>query len=256
MNAVYGRMTSYLGSTMVGMVAAVTIFLIPAAGFGAVTGGVIAAIMVAGAALAQQRGGFVAALIAVAYYVFAAHGKVGKKAATILVGGLLVLGGVIWVQAHFGGVLDLLAHRFTGINDALGERIYSYEAAVDYFRDFPLGAGLGTTASAGGINLRGEITDGNFARIFADLGLAGLLSFAIVIILGVRRALLTRGSTGLAILLVVYCIVAVGTNVFDTYYVGHLFWLVLGLVDCRQLAPVPAPVLWKQSGTGLIPESL
>jgi len=254
--ALYGRMTSYLGSTMVGMVSAVTILLIPVARFGSVSGGIIVAIMVAGAGLAQQRGGFVGTMVALAYYLLSSHANIAKKTVTIVVGGLLIVGSTIWLQAHFAGLLSLVSHRFSGINEALGERMYSYRAAAAYFSDFPFGAGLGTTASAGGLNLRGEITDGNFARIFADLGLLGLFLFGLVIVLGIRRALLTRGNVGLAVLLVVYCVVAVGTNVFDIYYAGHLFWIVLGIIDSGPIARRISVRRWQPSPSGLIPESL
>jgi hypothetical protein len=195
----------------------------------------------------------VATAIALAYYLLVSRGKVGKKAVTIVVGGVLVAAATIWLQAHYGSLLGAVAHRFSGINQALGERMYSYRAAASYFQDFPLGAGLGTTASAGGLNLRGEITDGNFARIFADLGPVGLVQFGLVITVGIRQALLVRGNVGFALLLAVYCVVALGTNVFDIYYVGHLFWIVLGLTDSSS-ATRSAVEGWAGANQALVPD--
>jgi hypothetical protein len=48
------------------------------------------------------------------------------------------------------------------------------------------------------------------------------------------------------VLLAVYCMVALGTNVFDMYYVGHLFWIVLGLIDS-------APIQRRVTGRGFKP---
>lgn len=227
---VYARMISYLGSTLIGIVAAGTIALVPSARFSTAAGAVVVAIMVAGASLAQQRGGFVATLIALGYYLFASRGTIRSKVIAATVGGLLLTAAVMWVSVSNEEVLQLLLHRFSSIGEALGERSYSYIIAMSYFRDFPFGAGLGTTAPTD-LNLRGEITDGNFMRIFADLGPIGLLLFLSVVVMGIGRAARSSGGGGWIVMLIVYCIVALGTNVFDTYYAGHLFWAALGMVD-------------------------
>jgi hypothetical protein len=240
---IHSRMTSYFGSTAVGMVAAVTIALVPAARYGPLVTGLIVALMVAGAALSQQRGAFIATMLALVYYLFATRVKMRWKLVSVLVGGAVLISVAVWVNAKYAGILDLLIHRLVTINEALAERASAYAAAGSYFSDFPFGAGVGTTVSAAGrtaLNLRGEITDANFARIFADLGPAGLLLFVAVIVLAVHRAFRLRGGLGWVVLLAIYCIVAVGMNVFDTYYVGHLFWLLLGLVDSMPLPAVAA----------------
>jgi hypothetical protein len=229
-SAAFARMLSYLGSTMVGMVAAGTIALVPAARLRIWTAAVVVAVMIVGAALAQQRGGFVATIIALLYYLFASRGSIGGKVATVVVAAAITGGVAIWITSNYADVFALLLARFASIGEALGERAYSYVTALDYFRDFPFGLGLGSTVPTN-LNFRGEITDGNFARIFADLGPAGLLLFLAVILLTMRRALRAPGGKGFFIFLVVYSVVALGTNVFDAYYSGHLFWAALGIAD-------------------------
>jgi hypothetical protein len=73
--------------------------------------------------------------------------------------------------------------------------------------------------------------DANFLRIWADLGILGFGTFIMIILFALRRALATGEPFAWTLIVLIYCVQALGSNVFDNFYVSHLFWLLLGVID-------------------------
>jgi hypothetical protein len=112
-----------------------------------------------------------------------------------------------------------------------------YGPGLAYMVDFPFGVGLGGTSSgaqAAGLAARGQVVDANFMRILTDLGLLGLWSFVAILFLAARSALKKKDdSVGWMLLIGLICLICLGTNTLDSYYVSHCFWMFLGAIDTR-----------------------
>jgi len=98
---------------------------------------------------------------------------------------------------------------------------------------------LGATTSAADLaqaNLGGQVVDANYMRILSDLGLPGLSLF--LFINGAVLWSLRKKPNRFAFMaaLAIYGIVALGTNVFDHYYMGHFYWLLVGIMTSRRAA--------------------
>lgn len=230
----YVRLNSYVGSTSVGILAAITIALIPRIRLRTGVGPAIVSLMVLAAMLSQQRGGLAATVLALWYYLVAGQGKVRTRVLSILVAVAAIVVMALAFEARYPGVLGVTADKALSSGSALSERLHSYRVGWDYFQRFPLGLGLGATSSAvynAGLIVGEEVTDANFARILADLGVAGVTLFGVVLVAAIVVATRKREALGWLTMLGIYCLVSLGTNVFDVFYVAHLFWFFLGALD-------------------------
>jgi hypothetical protein len=158
----------------------------------------------------------------------------------IVVAAVAVSGAVAFLLTRFGFTADLL----TGIvsnrivtdivfGNPFGERLASYEKGFAVLSDFPLGLGLGATMSRAddvGANIGGQVVDAYFMRVACDLGVAGVLLFAMLLCAGFLAGIRKAHFTGFAVIVCVYVLQSTGTNVLDSFYVSHVFWLLLGLV--------------------------
>lgn len=233
----YARLQSYLGSTLVGYISTSGIVLATMA-VSSVKRALpaLALLFTAGALLSLQRASLLALIVALAYLVFAARGNRGVRVLTVLA----FVGAIIYGGAKAGAAADPIRERvqsratgeiLEGLERFFDER--GYKPAIGYLRDFPMGVGLGGTASAAdnaGLLTRPEVADANFMRIAADLGPVGLLLFLAVI--GAAAGVAWRSEHRLAwsAYLVIHCGIMLSTNVLDSYYISQSFWLTLALL--------------------------
>jgi len=230
----YVRLNSYVGSTAVGILAAITIALIPRLKLPVGAGPAIVSLMVIAAMLSQQRGGLAATALAVAYFLVAGQGRLRTRVLSIGAAVVVIVVMAIAFESRYPGVLAYSGDKALSIGSALSERFHSYQVGWDYFLRFPLGLGLGATSSAvynAGLIVGEEVTDANFARILADLGIVGVTLFGVVLFSLYTRAMLAPQALGWLTILTIYLLVSLGTNVFDGFYVAHLFWLFAGIID-------------------------
>src|SRR5438046_3549480 len=109
-------------------------------------------------------------------------------------------------------------------------------------RPFPLGVGVGATSSAAknaGLLTEPEVADANFMRIAADLGVEGLALYLLVLAAAGWRAWQSRNRAAWLAILAMHSGIMLSTNVFDSYYISHTFWILLAVID-RDAEPVPA----------------
>jgi hypothetical protein len=230
----YIRLNSYVGSTAVGILAAITIALIPRLRLPLGVAPAMVSLMFIAAMLSQQRGGLAASVLAVGYFLVAGRGKATTRALSIAAAVVVVAIMAIGFESRYPGVLAYTADKALSSSSALSERFHSYQVGWNYFLRFPFGLGLGATSSAvynAGLIVGEEVTDANFARILADLGIAGVVLFAVVVISAYLRAMTKRNALGWMTVLSIYLLVSLGTNVFDIFYVAHLFWVFVGVID-------------------------
>jgi hypothetical protein len=233
----YSRLQSYLGSTALGVLCALTIVMAGTVRIGLAPMISIVAICGAAAVLTSQRGGMAASAVGM-FYVLISPRKNRALNAGILLGGLFAAAVIlIQVTGSFEGGLDYYLSRREDFHDMLEGR-RGYSVGIDYITAFPLGVGLGgsgNAAYAAGLMQWDKVVDANFMRIWADLGIQGLIMFALAIGFAMRAGL--KRHFGLTVMIGVYLLVAVGTNVFDGHLTPQLFWMVLGMADTPEEEP-------------------
>ena len=249
---IYSRLNSYMGSTAVGLLSAVTIALLPMVKMKKLTKYLLLIIFLLAVLLTQQRGAYVSACVATLFFLFYRNFSIRYLMLVVV---LSAVAGYFIVSASFNEVNTLLDYTKNRIavdllgGGAFGERSDSYQKGWRLWSEFPFGMGLGATTSAadtGGAHPGGQVVDANYMRILCDIGFLGLIFFLAIVLAAVRSGLSCRGGAYLLVVIFIYCFQATGTNVFDIFYVNHLFWLLLGFVNVQpaQLpAPVKAPVL-------------
>jgi len=243
----YGRLQSYLGSTTIGLLSGVTavllnIFKIPALKKIAM----ISACLFAGV-LTQQRGGFVAVAVGGLYFILTKKQKILMKVVSAMAAVLLLILALNFFHnrtAAIGDRLDLTNYiKLRLVRDTIGgnpfqERISGYRNGLNNVVRFPMGLGLGATTSAADAaqaNPGGQVVDANYMRIMSDLGLPGLALFLLINGAVLRSLRKKPNRFAFMAALAIYAVVALGTNVFDHYYMGHFYWLLLGIMTSRQV---------------------
>ena len=268
----YGRLGSYLGSTTVGIMAGLTLLFVDFSTTRIWPKAALCGILVVGGVLSQQRGGYVALAVGLGYQVLVARGSLRKKILTVVA--LAVLAGSILVMfdrrnAELGDRLDLLSYSWNRMSNeflswnTFAERRAGYVRALSLVRTFPLGLGVGATLSAAdsaGANPGGQVVDANYMRILADMGVVGLVLFLAILAAASRKALRTSRRLLWLSVLVIYAAIAVGTNVFDSFYVSHLYWALLGILDAGAAGTARDPLrrvrrrVGADSGLGALPD--
>lgn len=255
----FARMQSYMGSTSMGYIGAATVVLVtltvprvrhflP----------VIALVSIAGTVLTLQRASLVALAVALVY--LAVVYRPGARTRLFLFATLAAA--VTYGAMNLYRVPDVVQEAITGrfttdLVDGLvlffQER--GYDEGIAYLKRYPLGVGLGATSSAAenaGHALQGEVPDANFMRIAADLGPVGLAFLLIVLACAAWRAVGSRHTAAWITFLVIHCGIMLSTNVFDSFYISHCFWLLLAFLDSDR---EPAAELQTQTAGGPTPGS-
>jgi hypothetical protein len=151
--------------------------------------------------------------------------------------GVLVYGAARWQtteDATTSRVVERMTTEMIEGASEFGER-RGYGPGLRYLHSFPLGVGLGATSSAAtnaGLVSKGEVADANFMRIAADLGISGLALFVLVLAAAAWRAYGSRHRAAWLTLLSIHCGIMLTTNVLDSFYISHGFWLLLAVIDC------------------------
>ncbi|MFC1629040.1 O-antigen ligase family protein [Gemmatimonadota bacterium] len=242
----YGRMQSYLGSTGVGNVAWVTLLLMVIVGFSEFKRIVVLPIIIVAALLSQQRTGIAGTAVATVYFMLAKGRLAYYRKIPIYVAGIGLIAGLMVVyqnnQEKISGTMPLIEYTQ---NRIINEMIVSnpfedregYSKGWSVLVDHPLGLGVGANTSAadhGGANPGGQVVDANYMRILTDLGGIGLAVFVMIIIFALRSAFRKDKRIAWILIVILYSMQAIWTNVFDSYYIVHIFWVTLGIIDTKQ----------------------
>lgn len=236
---VFGRMQSYLGSTALGSVIASTIILFTVLNLPKRLVAIFIPIMLLGVFLTFQRGGFIAASIAILYTFINFRGAPLFKYFMLPIISLMMLaaGLTYFTQLEESGLSRLLdKYSLESLYESADFERRGYGPGLSYLADFPMGVGLGATSSVAdsmGLAARGQVVDANYMRILADLGILGLLSFFAVLWAAACAALKRANGVGWFLLFGLIAAICIGTNTLDSYYISHLFWLFLGVIDTK-----------------------
>ncbi len=255
----YARMHSYLGSTTIGLLSGITAIFLNIFKFPVWKKIAMISVCLFAGILTQQRGGFVSVAVGVLYFILAGRRKVLKKLVVTAATALLLILGLNYFRDRTAAIgdtrIDLINYtkdrllKRTVPAGVLSERTIGYINGWNNFVRFPLGLGVGATTSAADAaqaNLGGQVVDANYMRILSDLGFPGLSLF--LLILGTVFLSLKKNPNrfAFAAVLAIYAVLALGTNIFDHYYMSHFFWLLLGVMSSKRhvrsfVKPCPTP---------------
>jgi len=231
----FARLQSYLGSTTIGSICALSISWINVSGVRANMAVVGTSVFFIGSILSHQRGGFVATVISVAALLISSSQNFKRN--IIIVTFLMVTSLTFLAVLNYlhPETFDLLRERS---NENLDELFSTrgYGLAYSYIQDFPFGIGLGGSLSASdsaGLASRGQVVDANFMRILVDLGVQGLALFLSLLIISAISATSLEHTIGWLSLLIGFVVIWLGSNTLDNFYVAHIFWLSLGILAAK-----------------------
>lgn len=243
----YSRLQSYFGSSAIGTLSWVTMILLIILNVGKYVELILFTVLIGSSLLSQQRGGIFGIVVALLYYVVSRKGVVIKNIVTVCSTIFMVMLVVSIISYKYKNDLpyDLMEYiKVRVMNEAIfgnpfEERQVSRDKGWKVMSEFPLGLGVGASTSgadSSGANPGGQIVDANYHRISADLGLIGLFSFLSVVWFSIKSAMKNCNKFAWIIIVVMYCVQGLGTNVFDNFYVSHIYWILLGVIDsdCRK----------------------
>ena len=236
------RMIGYLGNSMImGIVCSSTIPLIFGLRRSIWLRSFLVGICLVGSFLSMQRGswaasGLVLLLLAGRYlWIRKIPGTIKVRPYRLVVSLLIITAALFYVRninaINTGStVLDTnFEQRDLTLMSVFTDRYSQWVKVEQILLDNPMGIGVGmlshVTASK---EFELAIPDGNYFRIIGELGPLGIAAFLGLLCAGMYRGLRRRQTT-IVIALFAYTVQAVGTNVFDFYYSGYLFWLLLGI---------------------------
>lgn len=238
--ALYSRLNSYMGSTATGILSAVTIAIISMCNYKVYYKYLMIVVLVTTVLLTQQRGAYISAAMATAFFL-SSRKNFNLRYAVLLVGIFVIA--IVYMKSSSNQVVSLVPevvlNRVTKDiiqGDFRSERSESFFKGLNVSLEFPLGMGVGATTSAAGdagANPVGQIVDSNYMRMICDLGYTGFYLFVAVIATSIFSVFHNEKSKFYLLLISIYCFQANFTNVFDTYYVNHIFWLILGLINAK-----------------------
>lgn len=232
----YYRMLSYLGSSMqIGNISAISIPLLFAnlKKFGRVQNSIFFIITFIGLMLSMQRSAWIAGLIALVLSLMIYYNKnLSLKKLISLYSIFFIL--IIIIPIVFMTVVPVsfqghVLRRFDTFDISMfTSRTNQWESAIDIFLEYPLGYGLGSAGHKSATLGLSVVPDGNYFRILVETGIFGILTFSGFNIQGLKSS--WQKNKYLFVILIIYLLQAIGTNVFDLMYSSFIYWFILGYI--------------------------
>ena len=136
---------------------------------------------------------------------------------------------IFWTVDNIPYYFEDLFERATTVSEAFDSRSSSWFEGIEAVSNIIAGDGLGTYGHKAFLYSNNTITDGNYFKIAAELGILGASLFISIIIVSILKA-----SRNLKILLIEVGIVialslqAIGSNIFSFQQLMPLFWFSIG----------------------------
>lgn len=229
----YYRFPSYLSSMAVGNLTVVSIPLLfmMRENFSKKIFFVFLGFFIIGSILTMQRSSFIMLIFVLIVSVKSLMNKKSnfKKYIKIILSTFVVS---LFLFFIYKNVLNdtqrfIFESRVSNLGSAISERSNQWETAIDIVSEYPLGTGVGSVGhKAASAGVQEIVSDGNYFRILAEVGIQGLSVFLILNCLVMFR--IAKRNRYLLIALIVYLFQAIGTNVFDIYYTSFIYWFILG----------------------------
>jgi len=134
-----------------------------------------------------------------------------------------------WLLDSNPELFDLLFERFTSLSDAISSRKTSGVGGVLDIQRFVFGDGLGRYGHKAVAYSDSHIPDGNYLRMFYELGIIGFSIFILIIVSALYKGLsyIENNYIGLGVIIMV-CLQAVGSDMFSFQLVAPIFWYSIG----------------------------
>lgn len=250
----FSRLQGYLGSTAVGVLCVVSVFVLGGLKENWPGHGLLLLVFLAAAFLTMQRSSMVMISLGVMWVLY--NRPAANTVAALSFG--FVASFILAVKAGVDiSILDRIVDRVFEIGDVI-----TYSDRTSYWRvwalmeQHPFGMGLGATTSAvdtAGLHPGGQMVDANHIRILADTGLLGLAAFLSSFIVIAVRVLKRPTVFNWSLFLVLFAmqVQATGTNVFDSYYGIHIYWTIMGFLSTSSIPKIATEGSSESASAGL-----
>lgn len=185
-------------------------------------------------ALAQMRVawivGFFIFFVSIFYGVFKKK-KAGYYLMFILIFMVSSILFFLFKNREYTIILDLIVSRFDSLNSAASDRSNTWSFAISNLLDLLMGHGLGTASHVANSFGYPAITDGNYFKMFFELGLVGTFLLAVIMILTLIRGLkffkYLYVELGITFFITIACI---GANPFSMPLIIAIYWFSVGRI--------------------------
>lgn len=125
--------------------------------------------------------------------------------------------------------INSVIERFGSFNDAIDERNQSWFDGISKTKNLIIGDGLGRYGHKAALFTDNIIPDGNYFRIFSELGIIGLFLFLSIIVSSLFKSYkkLNKYYIEFAIILMI-CLQGVGSDIFSFQLIAPIFWFTIG----------------------------
>jgi hypothetical protein len=184
-------------------------------------------ISILGVILSQQRSAYVATLGVILY---SADSRKGVKSLLKLLTAIIIVYVVFDITNYSeDSIVAQVIEKFYRLKYALSDRSDSWINAFSFNSNIYIGKGLGSVGhKALGLSEL-YIRDGNYLKIFFELGIIGTLSFLAIIGLIIRRIIVTSQKNYVdTSIVLLFLFQAIGSNVLSFQVLIPIFWFTLG----------------------------
>lgn len=232
----FSRMQGFYGSTVVGSMAVILLYFVFLSSYKVPIKIFFYALFIFSIILSLQRSSMVMAGVFL-LYLFCRQ-KAYKSIFSILLSSSLT---AFVLSAVEPSLYEVYINRFLEISSALTlEDRISYSYLPYFISNYPFGIGLGSatsSATADGVSFFEQVVDANHVKIIVEMGVVGFFVYMMPAIVSSLRIFRGISTVELCLLLVVFTIhlQCLGTNLLDSYYLSHIYWLIIGFLGALSL---------------------
>jgi hypothetical protein len=230
----YYRMQGLLGSTSIGVICMLSIFLLKSTSFNYLTKLLLAFFLLICSFLSFQRSSIFLTSIGFIYLILIEFKFSFVNVIKFLIITICLMATLFYYNQNFEYFLNPYLDRLFEVKDALSfnDRV-SYIKSFELIKNNPFGTGLGSNTSiaeSANYNPNGQVVDANHMRILTDLGPIGLLLFLFIFVNIVFVTIKKQIFDSYGFIIIGYNLQALGTNVFDSYFSGFLYWMIIAII--------------------------
>lgn len=235
----YPRMIGYYGNSMLmGIVCSITIPLAFMTNYNGWIRLLIVSTAIIGSILTLQRASIITSILSFIFLIAINYKKTNitrKNILQILFFAIIFLISIsILIDTStfelISSAIDRSTDRLGTLGESLNEREDQYQQFSQAFFQHPLGLGIGMMSHVtAGYQFKYSVPDSNYLRILGEINISGLISFLLTVIISIINGYKNK-NYNLIVVVLIYLVIATGTNAFDFYYASYIFWFSLGVL--------------------------
>lgn len=146
--------------------------------------------------------------------------------------GIFVVSGACTFKLFNKELFENVILRFMSFSEAINERSGDWWAGLNNTTNILTGDGLGRYSHKAVEYSDVFISDGNYFRILAEVGIIGFALFILIIISALIKSIINFKKYYLEMgLIIMICLQAIGSNVFAFQLIAPIFWFTLGRLN-------------------------